>query len=96
MLWTAPTTGIAMCQNALLSQRQQMSYFGYNSPSGGACQVVCFALSSGSLGANVSFLTDFVGSTSESRRGTSSRFSSARDPKETSARPNLTLPGFAN
>ena len=37
------------------------------------------------FGPNVSFSAIFVGSSPESRRGTSSRFSSARDPHETLA-----------
>ncbi len=39
---------------------------------------------SGRQSRNVGFSTDFVGYAPESRRGTSSRFSSARDPLRTS------------
>jgi hypothetical protein len=59
-----------------------MSPFGYKQLSRSALRDGELGAESGPPGRDVGFSTDFVGSTPESRRGTGSRFSSARDPHE--------------
>ena len=60
-----------------------MAAFGYKQRSQGALSDGELGAESGPPGRDVGFSTDFVGSAPESRRGTSSRFSSARDPEQT-------------
>jgi hypothetical protein len=48
MLWTAPTTGIAVCQNAVLFGEPRMSWFGYKQTSRTVSDDGCFTPRSGS------------------------------------------------
>ncbi len=80
MQWPAPVTGIAMCQIAVAIEEQRESAYGYTWLSRGGLRDGEFGAVSRPPGHDVGFSTDFVGSAPESRRGTGSRFSSARDP----------------
>ncbi len=63
MLWTAPNTGIAMCQNAVEVAERLESAYGYNLPSEPPHHHVRSSPNSGPQGVNVWNLDDFVRST---------------------------------
>ena len=83
MLQTAPTTGIPMCQIAAADYEPPMSALGYEQKSQSAPRDGEFGAESRLPSYHVDFSTDFDCSAPESRRGTSSRYSSARDPLQT-------------